>query len=92
MDGQQISAVALAKVQDSFTPQWNSAQWQGVDVRRARVRVELIDKDVSNDDPIGTVEISTQQLRDAAAAGSIFPVRVDSQTNGQVLFLLISVM
>jgi hypothetical protein len=91
MDGRVFGVGVLEKVQDSFTPQWSTVTWDNVELPRARVRLTLWDRDLMNDDPIGIVEISSDNLVSAASAGTVVPVRVDGQ-NGQVLFVMISVL
>jgi hypothetical protein len=91
MDGRVFGVGAFAKVQDSFTPQWSTVTWDNVELPLARVRLTLWDRDLVEDDPIGIVEISSDDLMTAASVGNVFPVRVDSQ-NAQVLFVAVSVM
>jgi hypothetical protein len=57
-----------------------------------RILVELWDDDLVNDDPIGAAEINSTDLMDALVAQQKFYVRVDDQTEGQLLFLGISVV
>ena len=57
-----------------------------------RIAVTLWDLDLVNDDPIGSVEINSSDLKDALAAQQKFEVRVDDQTDGQLLFIGISVV
>lgn len=83
----------LPRVQDSFTPQFSDARWTHVPMDgSARLRVEVIDRDVTTDDPMGTLELNAEDFRAAAQAGHVHPVRVDEQTNRQVLFASISVI
>lgn len=91
MDGREFGVGVLEKVQDSFTPQWSTVTWDNVELPRARVRLTLWDRDLLNDDPIGIVEISPDELVNAASAGTVVPIRVDAQ-NLQVLFVSISVL
>jgi hypothetical protein len=77
---------------DTFTPGWSSAEFSDVALRKgARIRVTLVDKDLSNDDLIGTVELTRNDLRAALEAGTVYPVRVAEQSANQVLFINVSV-
>jgi hypothetical protein len=77
---------------DTLTPSWQGADFIQVPLRSgARIRITLIDKDLSHDDPIGTVELSNRDLREALEAGNIVPVRVAEQSNSQILFINVSV-
>jgi len=87
-----IAAVANLGVQnDSFTPQWNNVAWRQIDINEAYLRISLFDKDLLDNDSIGIFEIGSELLKEAAAKGQVLPVQVSEQTNGQVLFGLISV-
>lgn len=86
------TSLDLAKVQDSYTPTWSDASIGGVPLDRSvRIRVTLYDRDLVDDDPMGVVELNLDDLRAAYEAGRIHHVRVDDQSNGQVLFVDISV-
>jgi tetratricopeptide (TPR) repeat protein len=94
IDGNLVGEVPLDTVQDSFAPTWSNAQWTHVDVRSARVRITLRDVDPPplSDDPIGTVEINSDQLKAARDQGGVFHLQVNSQGNAQILFVDLSVM
>lgn len=88
--GQQ-NVASLSKKQDSFTPTWD-VQWQSVTLDDSvRLHVTLIDKDIQNDDDIGSFMINASTLRAALQQGTAYQVRVREQTN-QVLFAQISVI
>lgn len=77
---------------DTFTPQWAGAEFAGVPLRdNARIRVTLIDKDLEDDDPIGTVELAAEDLRAALHSGHVYPVQVADQSQNQLLFVSVSV-
>ncbi len=81
-------------IQDSYTPIWPYG-WYYTNVpidSDVRIGVTLIDSDLVNDDPIGTAKINSTDLKDALAAQDKFYVRVDSQTDGQLLFIGITVV
>ena len=81
-------------IQDSYTPIWPYG-WYYTNVpidSDVRIGVTLIDSDLVNDDPIGTAEINSTDLKDALAAQDKFYVRVDSQTDGQLLLIGITVV
>lgn len=80
----------LTKKQDTFTPQWG-ATWDHVPLDgTARIRVEVIDHDLFFNDPMGIFEVPSASIHAALAAGKVLPVRVEDQTNRQILFALIS--
>lgn len=77
---------------DSFTPHFSDARWTHIPVDGSvRLRVEAVDEDFQVDDPAGTFELGAEDFRRGAEEGNVFPVRVDQQTNRQVLFASISV-
>lgn len=80
----------LTKKQDTFTPQW-AATWDHVPLNgSARIHVEVIDHDLFVNDPMGVFEIPSASIHAALAAGKVLPVRVEDQTNRQILFALIT--
>jgi hypothetical protein len=81
-------------VQDNYTPIWPEV-WQYPNVpidSDVRILVTLVDSDLVNDDPIGAAEINSTDLINALAAQKKYEVRVDDQTDGQLLFIGISVV
>jgi hypothetical protein len=79
-------------IKDTFTPIWN-VRWDHVPLTAStRLRVSLTDKDLANDDPIGEVVLNDRDLMAAMAAGTNDQIRVDGQTNGQVLFVGVEVV
>ncbi|HEY4244001.1 MAG TPA: hypothetical protein VGM88_29505 [Kofleriaceae bacterium] len=78
---------------DNFTPEWSNADFPHVPLDDStRIRVSLIDKDLVNDDVIGTVELNRADLEAALRAGAVFPVPVFQQSANQILFIRISVI
>jgi hypothetical protein len=82
-------------VQDSYTPIWPE-RWEYVNVpidSDVRIMVTLMDSDFLNsDDSIGAAQINSTDLKDALAMQQKTYVRVDDQTDGQLLFIGISVV
>jgi len=79
-------------VKDTFTPQFPTNEWRAIPLDRGtRFRVTLIDKDIAQDDPIGTVEINDRDLRAALEAEKVYQVKVADQSQNQVLFIGLSV-
>jgi hypothetical protein len=81
-------------IPDNYTPIWPYG-WHYTNVpidSDVRILVNLSDKDLVNDDPIGAAEINSTDLMDALAVQQKFYVRVDDQTDGQLLFIGISVV
>lgn len=56
-----------------------------------RIRVELTDKDLIDDDKIATVEIVAKDIEQAYAVGKSLQVDVKDQDTGQLMFLALSV-
>ena len=83
----------LAAQRDTFTPIWRGPPtWRHVPLSHdVRLRVELFDDDFAFDDPIGTFELGQDDFMAALRSGHVHQVRVDEQTNRQVLFAGISV-
>lgn len=88
-------AQTLPLAEDSFTPTFRpSATFRRVALTdRTLVRVALIDDDVANDDPIGTVTLNAADLREALRQeGHVHHVAVGRQSFGQVMFVGIVVV
>lgn len=80
-------------LQDTYTPIWPTFGYTNVPIDSdVRIAVELWDQDLSNDDPIGVAQINSADLKAALASQEKYEVRVDDQTDGQLLFLGISVV
>jgi len=87
-------AAADAAVQDNFTPIWPATwNYQNIPIDTdVRISITLFDADLlDSDDPIGSAEINSADLRAALAAQKKLEVKVSDQTNGQLLFIGISV-
>lgn len=88
----EVQRLALPKVQDTFTPIWAGAIMRRVPLAPStRLEVDLWDKDLAADDPMGTSTITHADLVAAIREGTLHHVRVSGQTNNQVLFVDISV-
>lgn len=99
------SALSLAKwgynYSDTYTPTWkgdeaygNAKGWTDVPLNsELRVRIDILDTENIGDadDPIGVVELNYDDVVDAYLAKQSYPVRVDDQGSGLVLFVGISV-
>jgi hypothetical protein len=91
INGRVAGRRQLVKGQDSFTPQW-AAGWRGVSWdKNPTLVVALMDADLQNDDPIGSVTVTNSELERALTTGKTIYVPVGDQANGQVLFLLVAV-
>ena len=77
---------------DTLTPRF-VAEWDHVPLTNwTSVRMYFVDKDGGREDDIGAVELSALDLAAALKdTGTVHHVRVDDQTNGQILFVGISV-
>jgi hypothetical protein len=84
----------LTAQEDTFTPQFApTPTWQRVPFDGSvRLAVNLVDDDIVGVDPVGTFQIGPDDMIEALRAGNVHQVRVDGQTNQQVLFAAISVM
>jgi hypothetical protein len=83
--------------EDTFTPSWfgdpvnNFALgWESTFNKEWRARITLSDEDLVTDDSVGTVEIGYDDVVAALQHGKVYPVRVDEQGNGAILFIHIS--
>jgi hypothetical protein len=85
--------LSYPKQRDTLTPIWEGPPtWHGILLDGAsRIRVKLLDKDLSNDDPIGVFELNTSDFEAALVAGHVHNVIVAEQTRNQVLFAGITV-
>ena len=93
-----LGGVAAATVpletmaQDTLTPIWNAAPLKSVPLAPStRIEVELWDRDISEDDPMGAGTVTYQDLLGALQTGTLYHVRLAEQTMNQVLFLDVSV-
>jgi hypothetical protein len=79
---------------DTFQPIWPSTWlYKNIPIDTdVRIAVDLWDKDLVEDDTIGSAEIDSTDLKAALAAQKKYEVRVDDQTSGQLLFIGISVV
>lgn len=86
--------VSLRAQRDTFTPQFDGPPtWMSVPLNeQARLHVDLTDDDIAFPDPIGSFQINARDMLLALREQKVVHVRVDSQTNRQVLFAAISVM
>jgi hypothetical protein len=82
-----------SNMEDTYRPAWpNPIVWFNVPLDQSlRLKVEVTDEDLVNDDSIGIAEITKAQLLDALASGKVYQVPVADQTDNQLLFLGISV-
>jgi hypothetical protein len=84
--------------EDTFATNWKGDPvtgyelgWSGVPVtEEMRIRVHVIDEDISEHDSIGTVDIGYNDVIAALKENQVVPIRVDDQDLGQVLFVGIS--
>ena len=83
--------------EDTFTPFWFgdpannfAVGWQSTFNKAWRVRIELSDEDLAEDDTVGVVEIGHEDVVAALQHGEVYPVRVDDQGSGSILFINIS--
>jgi len=89
-DGLEAGTVRLEKAQDNFTPRWDVVL-PDVSLRGASLVVALADADLVDDDPIATVTLSEDVLRDAAASGGTFSIDTADLSGGMIQRLFIAV-
>ncbi len=87
-------ATPAQKVEDSYTPTFTyQMEYQNWPVYEdTRFELSLWDGDLSQNDPIGVVQISKTNIDAALAKGSILEVPVGDQSSGQIVSVKISVM
>jgi hypothetical protein len=81
--------------EDSYTPGWRDAVGGGLSLlpeAATSIRLVLIDDDRPYHDAVGTVVIGDEQLREAAAAGTAFPIRTVDQGQGSIVLVVVSVL
>jgi hypothetical protein len=82
-------------IQNNYTPIWPRNGFTLINAPidcDVRLDVTLQDEDILDDDPIASVEINSNDLKDALSAQQKFYVRVDDQSVQQLLFLGITVV
>jgi hypothetical protein len=89
VNGAEVQATQLRTTQrDTLTPIWEDARFIRVPLNPTpRIELELYDKDLVNDDAMGTPIIVYSDLVAALRSGTLFHVPVADQTNNQVLFM-----
>lgn len=92
--GRPFERAFLRSQEDTFTPLFVSMPvWRRVPLgTRTRLTVRLFDEDVVEDDPIGDVVLTADDLARALADGGNTALRVSNQGAGQVLFVGVSVV
>lgn len=66
--------------------------WEDVDLEdEPRVKIMLLDEDLMNDDSIGSPVVTSDDILEALDDGEVFYVRVENQTQNQVLLIGIEV-
>jgi hypothetical protein len=77
---------------DSFTPIFDATWREVVLTPTTSLTMDLMDSDLSTDDPIGHIVLTSRDLLDALREnGKTFPVSVTGQTAQQVLFVGVNV-
>jgi hypothetical protein len=85
--------LALVERQDTYHPAWSGVSFDQVPlVEGLRLRIQLFDADdIGSDDPIGTAELTYDDVVTALSYEQVLQVRVYEQTRGQLHFVGISV-
>ncbi|WP_437715958.1 hypothetical protein WMF45_05805 [Sorangium sp. So ce448] len=77
---------------DTCTPMWDGAVWDRVPLSPAvHISGQILDRDLAYPDAIGNFVINYGHLVEALHARRVYPVKVDDQAMGQVLFVGIEV-
>ena len=90
---QHTLATTSDNLEDTFQPTWPTpARWDGIPLTTdLRVQISLLDEDLSDNDPIGVVELNTTDLEQALTSNQVFHVNVADQAGAQILFVGVSV-
>ncbi len=92
-DGHPSTIVALAEVNDTFTPTWSGATFRAVSLDgKLGVRLQLSDKDLSSDDAICLVDLTNAELTAAFATKGPHAVDTAARTSGQLLSVQVEVV
>lgn len=102
IDGNSSQQLVLPKVPNNNFPNWSvgvaagaayKLTWTKVPLEKdSRLRLHLEDADpVGGNDSIGTVEINSEHLLEAARAKRVVPIYVGDQPKQQLLFVYVSV-
>lgn len=84
--------VTLAERGDTFVPTWEGVTLRDVVLAPdARVLVRLVDVDLDDPDPIGTVELTAKELRAALGKRDEYTVATAERTQGQILSVTVRV-
>lgn len=81
------------ELKDTFTPVWlNPPTWIHVPlIAGLRLRVTILDEDLSRDDPIGVAELNANDVLAALTAGQQYEINAHDPT-GQLLLVAISAL
>lgn len=92
-DGKSSTVLTLAEVSDTLSPTWQGATFHAVTLNgKLGVRVVLADKDLSSDDAICSVDLTSAELARAAAAKGPLAIDTASRTSGQLLSVSLSIV
>ncbi|MFT3697728.1 MAG: hypothetical protein QM831_31605 [Kofleriaceae bacterium] len=92
VDGKAVKNTQLPKVRDSYVAHWAGVSWDVSLDTDVRIKLELTDKDVLHDDFIGSVILTTEDIRAALQNGHVYPIPVTDQTNNQIISVSLSVL
>lgn len=82
--------LALGTRDESYAPLWG-APMPNVPIHNAVITIDLWDEDLMDNDPIGSLLISEEQLLQAEAAGGTFAFDATEASRGMIQRLFISV-
>ncbi|MBC76127.1 MAG: hypothetical protein CME64_08935 [Halobacteriovoraceae bacterium] len=77
-------------IKNTYTPEFNTEYLAWPMFKDTRFRIKLWDKDIKDDDPIGTVELVEKDIKLAVKIGKPIWIKVNEQSRNQVLFVQIS--
>lgn len=83
-------ATRLTVTRDSYTPVFTTEYQSWPIFKTTRFRIRLWDKDLSDNDAIGTVEITPDDIQKAIDAGTPVWINVADQSQNQLLYIQIS--
>lgn len=88
--GQKIELPKDGTTENKLTPQWKGKTFKNVSLTPlVALQVDLVDKDLLGDDPIGQVKLSYSDLVKALTLGQTVPVPTQGQGSGSILFTIV---
>jgi len=90
--------IVLPIARDTYTPDWSAQlQWSSVPLNEdVRIRIQLWDSDDAKkpdrDDKIGTIVLTSDDLKQALRDGHVYSIYTGTQANDQIIAVKVTVM